>query len=165
VTKLSEVSIEDPRWEALGFEEIVELSCHAALAIIGVAAAGFEVSVMACNDARIAELNAEFRGKPTPTNVLSWPAFDLAADAAGSLPAKPRASQPPESIGDIAIAFETCQREALDKNIPLNNHVTHLVLHGCLHLLGYDHENDADATLMESLEVKALAKLGVSNPY
>ncbi len=165
MSQLTEVMIVDPRWEALGLEKIAETACHAALEIGGVTAAGFEISIMACDDARIAELNAEFRAKPTSTNVLSWPAFDLAANAAGSLPAKPQASHPPESIGDIAIAFDTCQREAAEKNIKFNHHVTHLLLHGCLHLLGYDHENDADATLMEGFEVKALAKLGIADPY
>ncbi len=162
---LTEVLIEDPRWEALGLAALAETACHAALEICGILAAGFEVSVMACDDAKITELNADFRNKSTSTNVLSWPAFELAAGPPGSLPATPKASHPPESIGDIAIAFETCEREALEKNLPINDHVTHLVLHGCLHLLGYDHENDADATVMERLEIKALAKLGITNPY
>lgn len=165
MTQLTEVMIEDPRWEALGLEEIAETACRAAMEIAGISAEGFEVSIMACGDTRITELNADFRSKPTPTNVLSWPAFELAAGAAGSLPNKPRVRHPPESIGDIAIAWETCEREATEKNVEVNHHVTHLVLHGCLHLLGYDHENDADATVMEGLDVKALAKLGIANPY
>ena len=165
MNQLTEVMITDPRWDALELETLAETACLVALEISGVNPEGFEVSVMGCDDARIAELNTEFRGKPAPTNVLSWPAFELAARAAGTLPIQPKASHPPESIGDIAIAFETCQREADEKNIDINHHVTHLVLHGCLHLLGYDHENDADATLMEGLEIKALAKLGIGNPY
>ncbi len=165
MSQFSDVTFEDRRWEALGLEQIAETASRAAMDIAGVDLDGFEVSVMGCDDARIAELNAEFRGKPTPTNVLSWPAFELAAVAAGSLPAAPQASHHGESIGDIAIALETCMREAADKNVSVNHHVTHLVLHGCLHLLGYDHENDVDATVMEGLEIKALAKLGISNPY
>ncbi len=162
---LTEVVIEDQRWQALSLETLAEIACHAALEISGVNPKDFEVSIMGCDDTRIADLNAEFRGKPTPTNVLSWPAFDLSAGKVGGLPAKPKACHPAESIGDIAIAFDTCQREAAEKNINVNHHVTHLVLHGCLHLLGYDHENDTDATLMEDLEVKALAKLGIADPY
>lgn len=165
MSQLVDLIIEDPRWEALGLEQIAETACCAALDIADIPLAGFEVSVMACDDARITVLNTDFRSKPTPTNVLSWPAFELAADAAGSLPAKPVASHPPESIGDIAIAWETCQREASEKDVSVKDHVTHLVLHGCLHLLGYDHENDADATVMEGLEIKALAILGIANPY
>ncbi len=165
MSQLTEVMITDPRWDALELEALAETACLVALEISGVNPEGFEVSVMGCGDARIAELNAEFRGKPAPTNVLSWPAFDLAAGAAGCLPTLPKADFPPESIGDIAIAFDTCQREAAEKNVKFNDHVTHLVLHGCLHLLGYDHENDPDATIMEDLEIKALAKLGIANPY
>ncbi|MBL4805960.1 MAG: rRNA maturation RNase YbeY [Rhodobacteraceae bacterium] len=165
MTQLTDVMIEDPRWDALDLDVISERAALAALKICGLAPDGFEISVMGCDDQRIADLNAEFRGKPTPTNVLSWPAFELAAHEAGSPPTHPNADFPPESIGDIAIAFETCQREAAEKSININDHVTHLVLHGCLHLLGYDHENDADATLMEGLEIKALATLGIPNPY
>ena len=126
-----------------------------------------EVVVMACDDARIALLNAEFRGKPVATNVLSWPAQDLAPVEDGGPPAAPRADFPSEgpSLGDIALARETCAAEAKAADRPLEAHLTHLVIHGMLHLLGYDHERDGDASLMEETEIKILDALGVSNPY
>jgi len=99
--------------------------------------------------------------------VLSWPAQDLAALVPGERPAKPL-SDPFEdaiSLGDIALAYETCAREAEAQNKPLANHTTHLVVHGLLHLLGYDHENDADADLMEQLEIEVLATMGIESPY
>lgn len=161
MTELVDLIVEDERW--LGLERLATVGAAAALDIAGIDAEGFEISVMGCDDTRIAELNAEFRGKPTPTNVLSWPAFELAQP--DGLPDKPQVAFPPESLGDIAISLDTCQREAADSGTDFNHHVIHLVLHGCLHLLGYDHENDTDATIMEGLEVKALAKLGIANPY
>ena len=117
--------------------------------------------VMACDDAQIAQLNQDFRGKPQPTNVLSWPAADLSAHQPG---AQPKRALDPE-LGDIAIAYETCLRESQEAGLAILDHLTHLLLHGTLHLLGYDHIEDADAEVMEALEIKMLASLGISNPY
>ena len=117
--------------------------------------------VMACDDAQIAQLNQDFRGKPQPTNVLSWPAADLSAHKPG---AQPKRAVDPE-LGDIAIAYETCLRESQEAGLAILDHLTHLLLHGTLHLLGYDHIEDADAEVMEALEIKMLASLGISNPY
>ena len=161
MTDLVDLVIEDDRWAAIDMETLAEKAAVAALRVAGVPA-DYEICVMGCSDARIAELNAEFREKPTATNVLSWPAFELAPDAEGGQPTSPPDA---ESLGDIAIAYETCEREAAEKGITMQAHVTHLIIHGCLHLLGYDHETDKDATLMEDLEVKALASMGLNNPY
>lgn len=161
-----EILFEDPRWEAAGLAALADAACAAALAHLGLDPAAWEISLLACDDARIAGLNAEFRGKPQPTNVLSWPAEDLAAETEGDaphLPAPPPAG--PGELGDIAIAWETCVREAEALGIAFGDHVTHLVLHGCLHLLGYDHIHPQDAARMEGLEVEILAKLGVADPY
>jgi len=147
-----EVILEDDRWEDVGLAALCEPAEREALAVTGRTPEGFEIALMGCDDARIATLNNDFRGKPTATNVLSWPASDAPPMDAGEL-------------GDIAIAFETCQREAAEKGISVQNHVTHLLIHGILHLLGYDHISDGDAEEMEALEIKALAKLGISNPY
>ncbi|WP_299691737.1 rRNA maturation RNase YbeY [uncultured Tateyamaria sp.] len=136
----------------------------AVLAHKGIAAG--EVSLLGCDDARIATLNADFRDKPGPTNVLSWPDTDLAAATDGATPAAP--DPDPDgavSLGDIAIAYETCAREALDQGKPFGDHVTHLLVHGTLHLLGYDHIRPGDAALMERTEVKILGNLGVPDPY
>ena len=107
---LVETLIEDPRWEAFGLAAIAEPAARAALAGVGLAAKGFSISLMGCDDARIAGLNADFRAKPQPTNVLSWPSEERAAEFAGEAPAPPLPgpADDPEPLGDIAIAFETC---------------------------------------------------------
>ncbi|PTV97740.1 putative rRNA maturation factor [Rhodobacter aestuarii] len=161
-----EVDIEDPRWESLDLAARSEVAARAVLADLGVAPEGVTLSVLGCDDARIAELNEEFRGKPTPTNVLSWPAEERGAEAPGGVPERPVADVFGEiELGDIAIAYETCAREAQEAGKSVHDHVTHLMVHGVLHLLGYDHIRDADAQLMESCEVRILAALGISNPY
>lgn len=159
--------IEDARWEGLGLEPLSLRAASAVLAALSLREAGFTLCVMGCDDARISVLNAEFRGKPAPTNVLSWPSEDLAEDGPGTAPAQPLPGEPdaPWSLGDIAISYDTCAREAEAAGKSLADHVTHLVVHGVLHLLGYDHIDDADAALMEKHEVAILATLGVDDPY
>jgi probable rRNA maturation factor len=158
--------VEDPRWDAMGLSALAEPAIAAVLARLGLAAAICEVTVLACDDARIAGLNADFRGKARPTNVLSWPAEDRAADQPGAMPA-PAGPDPTGVIelGDIAIAYDTCAGEAAAAGRPMADHVTHLLVHGTLHLLGFDHERDADATLMEGLEVEILGNMGIADPY
>ncbi len=155
-----DVIIEDKRWQAAGLAGLASEAVAATFADLGVPDA-CEVSLMGCNDARIADLNAVFRGKPTPTNVLSWPSEERGADIDGDQPKRPA---DPE-LGDIAIAYDTCAREAADAGRTMAAHCTHLIVHGTLHLLGYDHERDADATLMEGLETQILGKLGIADPY
>ncbi len=164
---LVETVIEDPRWEEFGLAALAERAARATLSGLGLPSDGFAISLMGCDDARIAVLNADFRGKPQPTNVLSWPSEERGAEFVGEDPALPEPGLPedPESLGDIAIAFDTCAREAAEQAKPLSDHVTHLIVHGVLHLLGYDHIEDEDAELMEGLEVRILASLGVSDPY
>lgn len=160
---LTDTIIEDDRWATLGFEALAETAARAALAHLGFDAEDWEIAVLACDDARIAELNTEFRDKPTPTNVLSWPSDERGAETDGGTPLPPEG--PDTELGDIAIAFETCEREAEAAGKPMAEHVTHLVVHGVLHLFGYDHIRDKDATLMEGLETAILGKMGFSDPY
>ncbi|MBD3678265.1 MAG: rRNA maturation RNase YbeY [Rhodobacteraceae bacterium] len=162
-----ETIIEDPRWEQAGLEAVADTACAAALTHLGLAPGEFEISLLGCDDARIAVLNAEFRDKPTPTNVLSWPAEDLSSETPGAKPALPEPGLPgmPGELGDIAIAYETCAREADEMGLAFGDHVTHLVVHGTLHLLGYDHIDEQDAALMEGLETEILATLGIADPY
>jgi probable rRNA maturation factor len=113
-----------------------------------------ELSLVFTDDAHIKELNAGWRGKDKPTNVLSFPAFPIA----------PGDALPP-MLGDIVLAFETVASEATLENKPFEHHITHLVVHGLLHLLGYDHETEGDAEEMEGLERGALARLAIPDPY
>jgi probable rRNA maturation factor len=160
---LVETVIEDARWKAFGLAALAESAGRAALAGVGLPVAVYEIGVLGCDDARIAVLNAEFRGKPLPTNVLSWPSQERAAEFVGEDPPPPLPGT--ESLGDIAIAWETCAAEAVAQGKPMADHVTHLIVHGVLHLLGYDHVEDDDAALMEGHEVRILATLGISDPY
>lgn len=155
-----DILIEDPRWQAVGLDTLAAGAAAAALGIAGIGGPR-EISILAADDARIAALNAAHRGKDGATNVLSWPAEDLAPDMPGARPNPPGLPE----LGDIALAYETCAGEATAHGIPVSAHVSHLIVHGVLHLLGYDHETDADATLMESLEIKALENMGLHNPY
>ncbi|NAZ36110.1 rRNA maturation RNase YbeY [Rubellimicrobium sp. CFH 75288] len=163
---LVETLCEDARWEAAGLDVLAERGAEAALRRLGLDPARYEISLLGCNDARIADLNADFRGKPQPTNVLSWPSAERAAARPGELPRLPPPSAAgPVALGDIAIAFETCQREAEEAGRPLAHHALHLVVHATLHLLGFDHDHEADAELMERIESEIVTGLGLADPY
>lgn len=164
---LVEIVLEDPRWEALHLDKLALGASQAVFAELGLAQVGFTLCVMGCDDARIAALNADFRGKPVATNVLSWPSEDRSAKRAGDAPALPIAgpADDPEHLGDIAIAFDTCHAEAAAAGKHPAAHISHLILHGVLHLLGYDHIRDADGDLMEAIETRVMARLGLPDPY
>ena len=153
--------IADDRWLDVGLPDLAERAAGAVLARLELRLDEPEISLLGTDDAEIATLNQQFRGKPTPTNVLSWPSEERGAEEDGGQPFSPEDGE----LGDIAIAYDTCAREAAEAGKPMADHVTNLVVHGILHLRGYDHERDADATLMERLETQILATLGVSDPY
>ena len=143
-------------WEALA-ERAVQAAAEAAPELANPRLA---TSLLFTTDAEVHALNREWRERDKPTNVLSFPMLereellDLAPDG------------PPVMLGDIALAHETCAREASDKGITLEHHAAHLLVHGILHLAGYDHvHSDAEAEAMEKLEVAALAKMGIGDPY
>ncbi len=162
---LMDCIIEDARWESFGLEPVAEAAGRAVLVALQMNPDHFAIALMACDDARIASLNADFRGKPAPTNVLSWPSEER-FEGGGRAPDLPEGdTDAPQELGDIAIAWETCAQEAADQGKAMADHVTHLVAHAVLHLLGYDHIDDADAALMEQTEVRILATLGVADPY
>lgn len=158
-----DVVIEDPRWDEAGLERLATVASDAALLHLGLDPAAWEICVMGCDDARIAELNEEFRAKGKATNVLSWPSEERGAAEDGGAPEAPEGPDP--ELGDIAIAYETCLREADQADKPFADHLTHLLIHATLHLLGYDHIRDKDATLMEGIEVEILGKMGLPDPY
>ena len=160
----ADVVIEDIRWQDAGLERLAARAAAATLRHLGLPAADGdapEIVVMGCDDDRIAALNADFRGKPQPTNVLSWPASEAAPRAPGAVPPPPDSDE----LGDIAISYDTCAHEAEAQGKPLADHATHLLVHAILHLAGYDHENDADADTMEDAERAILATLDIPDPY
>ena len=117
-----------------------------------------ELSVRLTGDEEVRALNAEWRGKDKPTNVLSFPLAE--ADEF-----EQTGEGPELMLGDIVLARGVCEREAAEKAIPVETHATHLLVHGTLHLLGYDHHEDDEAADMEGREVRALARLGIADPY
>lgn len=164
---LVDTMIEDTRWQGFGLAGAADRAARATLAAQGLDPDRFTISLLGCNDARIAALNGDFRAKPAPTNVLSWPSDERGAAQEGGTPDRPDPGTPdaPADLGDIAIAWETCTAEAEAAEKPLHDHVTHLIVHATLHLLGYDHIRDGDATVMETTETGILASLGVPDPY
>ena len=133
---------------------------------------GAELAIVLGNDSAIKALNRDWRGKNTATNVLSFPAVPVgSAQAAGksgkktSQKTSDKSGPPIPYIGDIVIAYQTTAREAAAEGKPFGHHLAHLAVHGFLHLLGYDHENDRDAEKMESLERRILRRLAVPDPY
>ena len=150
--------IESTQWEALPTAEaIIRAAIAGAAKARPTEISGAEVSVLLCDDAAIAALNARWRGHEGPTNVLSFPAPRSEGNARGA--------DQPTPLGDIAIAYETTAREAADHGKPLPDHLAHLAVHGFLHLLGYDHELEGEAERMERLERDILAEIGIPNPY
>jgi probable rRNA maturation factor len=119
-----------------------------------------EIAIRLTSDTEVQSLNRDYRGKDTATNVLSFPMLD--ANELANVAQNP---QPEILLGDIVLAYETCAREAVDKGVSLEAHATHLIVHGSLHLLGYDHIEDDDAQIMEAIETAAMAALGLHAPY
>jgi probable rRNA maturation factor len=140
-----------------GAEATIHRAVAAAAEFVDTGPGEAELAVMLTDDAGIRTLNSNWRGIDKPTNVLSFPA-QQPTGAGGP-------DDAPRMLGDIAIAYETTRKEASDEQRPLDHHLSHLVVHGFLHLTGYDHENDADAETMEGLETEILAHLGIPDPY
>ena len=151
---LIDVIVEAPQWDAArGAEAAVRRALGEAAIATRANFADRVLAVLLTDDAAIRRLNAQWRNIDKPTNVLSFP------PAPGAVP------DAVKSLGDIAIAYETAAREAKTDDKPFDHHLAHLAVHGFLHLLGYDHESDADAQTMEQLERVILARLGVPDPY
>lgn len=152
------VSVENGGWEA-GLDDAGALcskAAEAALAGDGRKLDAAEISILLTDDAEVQALNRDYRDQDKPTNVLSFAALD------GDPEPLPDGTLP---LGDIVLAFETVEREAQEAGISLADHVTHMVVHGTLHLLQYDHETDEEAEEMESLETAILAGMGIADPY
>lgn len=143
-----EIEIEDPAWAA-ALPEAEALSVQAGAKALELAVAAGDIVVLLTDDQSVRELNGQYRGKDAATNVLSFPAGEGSGD----------------HLGDICLAFGVCESEARAQGKTLSAHLQHLVAHGVLHLVGYDHDVDADAEIMEALERRILAALGVADPY
>ncbi|MBV9560435.1 MAG: rRNA maturation RNase YbeY [Bradyrhizobium sp.] len=138
-------------------ETVVQRAIATAADAIDADVAGAELAVMLTDDPTIRTLNLDWRGIDKPTNVLSF---------AASLPAPPQGGEDaPRTLGDIAIAYQTMRKEADDEHKPFAHHLSHLAVHGFLHLVGYDHETDDEAEAMEALERTILGQLGIPDPY
>lgn len=149
-----DISVEAGNWpDEASLTRLVDRAVVAAFAETGVVGRS-ELSLVFSDDAHIRTLNAGWRGKDKPTNVLSFPAFPFVQG--GPLP---------PMLGDVVLAAETVAHEAALEDKPVENHITHLVIHGLLHLLGYDHETEAEAEAMEAVERAALARLAIPDPY
>jgi probable rRNA maturation factor len=138
-------------------EAIIHRAIETAAEIVDTETGDAELAIMLTDDAGIRTLNANWRGIDKPTNVLSFPALQPTG------PSSP--DDAPRMLGDIAIAYETVRREADDELKPFGHHLSHLAIHGFLHLIGYDHETDEEAGEMENLEREILARLGIPDPY
>ena len=135
---------------------MIHRAIEAAAEIADAGTGDAELAVMLTNDGGIRTLNCNWRGIDKATNVLSFPALQPTGDAPDDMP---------RMLCDIAIAYETTRREADEEAKPFEHHLSHLAVHGFLHLIGYDHENDDDAEAMEALERDILAQLGIPDPY
>jgi probable rRNA maturation factor len=157
-----DVTVLDPAWESPSLrpefkaEDAVEVALKTAVIPAIFKDRDLEVSVALANDDLIKVLNRDYREKDAPTNVLSFAALDTG---------DPIPPEGPVNLGDVILAYQTIDREAREQGKYFKDHFIHLVVHGTLHLLGYDHMNDHDANIMESLEIRILEKLNIQNPY
>jgi probable rRNA maturation factor len=153
VTLVAEVVRHGGAWDETAISDAtVALAAQAAFTeALPTGPASYEATIVLTDDTEMRALNRTWRSKDEPTNVLSFPAGDVPGETG--------------ALGDVVIAFETAKAEADQTGIPLSDHVSHLVVHGVLHLLGFDHVEDAEAEQMEDLERKVLASLGIADPY
>ena len=155
----------DGEWDSsTGWAELARAAATAAIAEsafpqLGQGERAVELSIRLASDAEVHALNAEWRGKDKATNVLSFPMTE-AVELADAAPTGPELM-----LGDIILARGVCASEAEDKAIPIDQHAAHLMVHGTLHLLGYDHMDEVSAADMEEREIRALARLGIADPY
>lgn len=150
------IEVEDEAWQALaGLDQLARTAVASALSGAGANGEEREIALLFTSDQSIAEINADWRGKNNPTNVLSFPASSDMPIPEGE----------PRPLGDIVLSHGVIAREAAEQGKTLHDHTAHLIVHGVLHLLGFDHETDAEAGEMERLETDILKGLGISDPY
>ena len=148
------------KWSHLVRRAVTQSVSKTLHAVVATTSTTIEISIRLTSDAEVRTLNKQYRQQDKPTNVLSFPMVqpDLIATLANT-------DDGEVLLGDIVLAYETCAREAAARNVPVQDHATHLIVHGVLHLLGYDHMTDADAEAMEAIEQSVMATLGLHDPY
>ena len=167
VTHLTiEVMVRDPAWGKTlpGGAALSRKAAAAALAELGCGPAG-EVSIVLADDAFVRGFNRDYRGEDSATNVLAFPGTPGSAKGPAVAGPTSAADDPPRLLGDVVLAHETVVAEAAEQGKPLGDHLAHLVVHGVLHLFGYDHHSDTEAVIMERLEATILATLAIEDPY
>lgn len=170
VVNLMKVNIEfqDDRWKTLPLHKIAQDALTLVAKNILREKNSFEVSILASNDFEIRSLNNRFRRYNSATNILSWPEHEYYRSKPGGFPKIVSGSHYTnvrQFLGNLAISYDSCSIESKEANVTVEAHITHLLIHGCLHLVGFDHQNEPDALLMEGIEKKLLAFLGIKNPY
>jgi probable rRNA maturation factor len=159
------ITLEDEAWESLfpDLETYALTCCQAAIEAtsLGSVVASCEISLLFTNDTHIQELNRDYRKKDKPTDVLSFPSYELKVGKYNELSREPE----PVMLGDVIVSRETLMRDAEDEGKTPRTHLAHLLIHGVLHLLGYDHEEESEAETMEKLEIAILGAMGIKNPY
>ena len=163
------ITFKDKRWVKIPLEEIAKGALKLIIDKFLGEDNNFEISILASDDTEIRELNKNFRGNDSSTNIISWPEHEIQSN---QLDHNPDLVDKLKSgferltfLGNLAISFDRCSSEAEEKNIKFEDHVLHLLLHGCLHLIGFDHQNELDANLMEDIEIRLLSVVGIKNPY
>ncbi len=166
---IAQVIMEDERWQTCDLPALANRAFAPVFKGHSLNPNLWSIGVLGCDDTRITALNATFRDKPKPTNVLSWPTFALSPAQAGQIPANTGFE---DSLGEIALAYETVLGETQNNNtethpikMSFNDYVCYLLIHGCLHLLGYDHETSEDAEAMQRREKEYLAVLQINHPF
>ena len=163
------IVFKDDRWKIIPLQEMAQVSLKLIAAEFLEEGKLFEISVLATDDREIMNLNKRYRGYNVATNILSWPEHEYKRLIPGNVPIRIlnafEYSKTTDFIGNLAISFDRCFIEAKEENITLEDHISHLIIHGCLHLIGFEHKNALDAILMEDTEKRLLSYLGIKNPY
>ena len=163
------IRITDVRWSKVNLRELCRKGLLLSLSTLEDNMRCFEISILACGVEEITELNYKFRQVKKPTDILSWPEFDFKNRNRGEATLWFKQIETSQDdkvfLGNMALSYDQCVADYLDKEILIDDHLTHLIVHGCLHLLGYDHKKISDARLMESTEKKLLESVGIRSPY
>ena len=161
------INFDEKRWLETDFRAMARKAFEATLRLLSCVdfLEKTEISILACNDQGIRRLNNQFRGANTTTDVLSWPRTDQFYFQGNGVLLGQKYKNDTFDLGDIAISYDTCTKQSEELDLKFENHVVHLLVHACLHLLGFNHQKDTDFQKMKELEIKCLETCGIENPY